>query len=231
MYFPILDLSVVIPVHEENHQVIDVIVKELEEYSIEVIVVDDGSKFPYQHSIKHGVNFGYGAALLTGIKNSTRPIVATMDGDGQHTVSELLKLYRAWHLMEADMLIGTRKLKKESWVRYAGRKFLNWSASIFTTYWLPDLNGGMRMFKRDIVMGYFPILCQKFSFTTSLTLSMVCDGYRVEWFPIKVLDRTHGKSRVKVVRDGLITLYYIIRIGFALRTRGIRKIWRTLCPR
>ena len=213
------DLSVIIPFYEEDHRTLDKIIKELEKHDIEVIVVDDGSKNPYKKSIKHGENFGYGSALLTGIKNSTRPLIITMDGDGQHTVADVFNLYVAWQIIkDCDLLIGSRRLKNELWYRMYGRKFLNLIASLITGFYFQDLNSGMRMFKRNIAIGYFPILCKKFSFTTSLTISMLCDGYRVESFPIRVEPRKHGRSHVNVLKDGLVTLYYILYTGLALRT-------------
>lgn len=216
------NLSIIIPSYNENHEILSSLKSSLEELGAEVVIVDDGSHEPYPNAIKHGINFGYGSALMTGIKNSTRSLIMTIDGDAQHSVSEVIRLYSAWQLMDCDMLIGTRRLKGEKFIRFFGRKFLNIIASFIALYWLPDLNSGMRIFKRDIAVGYFPILCRHFSFTTSITMSFMCDNYKVEWFPIKVAPRTYGKSRVKVIKDGFVTLYYILKIGFALRTRGIR---------
>lgn len=226
------DLSIVIPSYEEDHGILRGLVTEIESLGAEVIVVDDGSRDPFPGAIKHGTNFGYGSALMTGIKNASRELVMTIDGDGQHSVSEVVKLYHAFKLIQdADMVVGVRRLKAEKLIRFLGRKFLNWTASIICTYWLSDLNSGMRIFKRQIAMGYFPILCRTFSFTTSITISFLCDNYRVEFFPIKVEDRKFGKTRVKVIRDGMITLYYILRNGFALRTRTIRGFFRGIIHR
>lgn len=216
------DLSIVIPCYQEDHKILEDLKKSLIELGAEVIIVDDGSKDPFPDAIKHGCNYGYGAALMTGIKNSTRPIVMTADGDGQHQLRDIQNLYTVFKMLNVDMIIGVRRLKHEKFHRYIGRKILNTIASIIAFYWLADLNSGLRIFRKDIVLGYHPILCKRFSFTTSLTLSMLLDGYKLEWFPISVKDREHGKSHVKVIKDGFITLYYILRIGFALRTRRIR---------
>ena len=221
------DLSICVPVKNENHETLDRLYSELTALGAEVVIVDDGSKNPYPRAIKHGISQGYGSALMTGIVNSTRNIILTADGDGQHTVSEIVKLYHAYKLIgDADMVIGVRKLKHEKLLRFLGRKFLNWTASLLCTRWISDLNSGARIFKRELVLGYFPILCRTFSFTTSLTISMMADGYNVEFFPIKVEDRSHGKSHVNVIKDGWVTLYYIIRNSVALRTRSLRRILR-----
>ena len=223
------DITVVIPSFQEDRSILDDLVSKLRANGAEVIVVDDGSLVDtYHDSIKHGSNFGYGSAIMTGIKNATRPYIMTLDGDGQHTIHDAIRLASAWKLFSVDMLIGARSLGKELWYRFLGRKFLNWTASMLCLYWLRDLNSGMRIFKKDIVTGYIPILCKNFSFTTSLTLSMLLDNYKVDWFPINVQDRSKGKSRVRVFKHGWITLYYILRISFALRTRGIREKWRRL---
>ena len=221
------DLSVVIPSFNENHAILRRIKKELTSLGAEVLIVDDGSKKPFPGSIKHGRNRGYGQALMTGIQAATRPLILTADGDNQHSVSEIVKLYHAFKLIgDADMVIGVRRLKNESLYRFLGRKFLNWTASFICSYWISDLNSGCRIFSRRLAIGYFPILCPTFSFTTSLTISMMADKYRVEFFPINVQERAYGKSRVNVVKDGMVTLYYILRNGFALRTRRLREVFR-----
>lgn len=226
------DLTIVLPCYNENHDIVFKTVSDLESLGAEVIVVDDGSEIPYPKSIKHGTNFGYGSALMTGIKNATRDIVLTADSDNQHSSSEIVKLYNAFKLMQnADMVIGSRRLKREKLSRFLGRKFLNWTASLICLNWIPDLNSGARIFRKSLVVGYFPILCRTFSFTTSLTISMMADGYKVEFFPINIQERAYGKSHVNVFRDGFITLYYIIRNGFALRTRKLRRFFRVLVKR
>lgn len=226
------DLSICVPVKNENHETLDRLYSELTALGAEVVIVDDGSKNPYPRAIKHGISQGYGSALMTGIVNSTRNIILTADGDGQHTVSEIVKLYHAYKLIgDADMVIGVRKLKHEKLLRFLGRKFLNWTASLLCTYFVPDLNSGARIFKRNLAIGYFPILCKQFSFTTSLTISMLADKYRVEFFPINVEERKYGKTKVKVIKDGFVTLYYILRNSFALRTRGFRNWIRKLSLR
>jgi len=216
-------LTVVIPAYNEHNGTLFDLETKLKMHGAEVIIVDDGSEQPYGNAIRHGTNRGYGQTLMTGINNASNDVILTMDGDGQHRVEDADHLYKVWQMLDIDMVIGARRLKYERPIRMWGRKYLNFLASLFTGVYMQDLNSGMRMFKKPIAKGYFPILCKGFSFTTSITMSYMCDDYHVEYFPIKVAERNYGKSHVSVVRDGWTTLYYILRIGFALRTRRFRK--------
>lgn len=221
-------LSVVIPSFNEDHLTLDFISKELNKLGAEVIIVDDGSEKPYPGSIKHNKNMGYGESIITGIINSTSNDIMTIDGDGQHLPSEVVRLYKAWKLIPyADLLIGTRRIGEEAFNRVFARKFINIIASIIANKWFCDLNSGIRIFRKNTILGYISILCKKFSFTTSLTMSYYLDGLKIEWFPIILDERKAGSSNVRM-RDVFTTFYYIIKIGFALRTRGIRNWIRNI---
>ena len=149
--------------------------------------------------------------------------MVTADGDGQHRWRDIQRLVEFMEeFPENAMVIGDRRLKEANPKRWLGRKVLNWLASLFAGRWIPDLNSGLRCFRREVALGYLPILCNHFSFTTTLTLSMLADGYGVDWLPIRVLERQQGQSQVHVWRDGWQTLRYILWIGLALRTRRLR---------
>lgn len=222
-------ISLVIPVRDEPPEVVRALLDQLKvchfpSFMREVIVVDDGSKTPCPYAtIRHEINRGYGAALKSGITIARGELIATLDGDGQHTLYDIQRLLDFFiYFQPVDMVIGDRRLKDEG-MRLVGRKGLNWTATLFAGRWIPDLNSGMRIFKRKIAVGYFPILSDRFSFTTSLTLSMLTDGYQVDWLPIKVLPRAYGESKVALWQDGWRTLKLIIYLGLALRTRALRQ--------
>jgi glycosyltransferase involved in cell wall biosynthesis len=223
----VTDCSVVIPVYNEDAHTVVSLTTKLTMMGFEVIVVNDGDTVNLPDDITqvaYKPNMGYGYALKRGIEKATNSLVLTMDGDSQHTPKDALKLYTVFKLItNCDMLVGMRWNLKENFHRYFGRKVLNFIASLFANQYLIDLNSGMRIFKKQSAINYFPILCDEFSFTTSLTMSMICDGAKVVYFPIEVQPRLHGKSHVRVIRDGIVTLSYILYIGCAIRTRGIRK--------
>ncbi len=226
----ILNATVVIPVYNEDVKVVTKTYCELSMLGFKVIVVDDGSNMDFPDDINvisYPANMGYGYALKTGIKAADTDYIITMDGDGEHTATDAKKIYQCFNLItNCDMLIGCRWNKKENPIRWIGRKSINFLASCWAKHFLVDMNSGMRMFRRDLAINYSPILCDTFSFTTSITLSMVIDNYKIAWFPIDTLPRAIGKSRVNLIKDGLITVWYIFYIGFALRTRKLRGFLR-----
>lgn len=222
-------LTVVIPAYKEEPSFLNKTYLELTSYGAEVIIIDDGATMELSvPNLHHYPNMGYGYSLKRGIKAATNLIVLTMDGDSQHTVSDAMKLYAVFNMIDdCDMLVGSRWNLKEKWFRWLFRKLINFVASLWAHHYLTDLNSGMRVFRRDLAIGYSPILCDTFSFTTSLTMSMVTDGHKVAYFPINVQQRNTGKSRVKLLRDGFVTIFFIFWIGFALNTRRIRNWFRT----
>ncbi len=229
------DVTVVIPVYKEDPAIVMKVCQELQAMGTNVIVVDDGNTVDMPMTIKcvrYVPNMGYGYALKQGIKAADTDFIITMDGDGQHLADDARKIYTVFKLIkDCDMVVGCRWNLAEKEHRKIGRKFLNFIASMLAGHYLIDLNSGMRMFRRNLALGYSPILCDTFSFTTSLTMSMVTDNHKIAWFPIDVKPRQHGKSHVRVFKDGLVTLYFILWIGFALRTRKVRSWIRSIAGR
>ena len=229
------DLTVVIPVYKEDVSIVSKTYSELTSMGAEVIVVDDGDTMDFpdgMNVVTYPGNMGYGYAIKTGIKKSSRKLILTLDGDGQHTSSDAQKLYKVFNMIDdCAMVVGTRWNLKEPWYRWVGRKAINFLASLWAHHYLQDLNSGMRIFRKDLSLGYQDILCDTFSYTTSLTMSIVTDGHKVAYFPIDVKPRVYGKSKVKLLNDGLVTVWYIFYIGFALNTRKVRAWIRRILGR
>jgi glycosyltransferase involved in cell wall biosynthesis len=221
--------TVVIPVRDEDHRTLVGLLYDLKQRGYPTILVDDGSMIPVLGAhIRFERSRGYGAALKAGIDRATTDLICTMDGDGQHSATDVKRLEEfLCYFPENVMVIGDRRLKERG-RRLWGRKVLNWTASVFARRWVSDLNSGLRILKREVAVGYFPILSEGFSFTTSLTLACLADRYTVDWLPIKVLPRRHGQTKVRLWRDGVVTLKAILWIGMALRTRSTRAWLRRL---
>ena len=213
-----LDISIIIPAHNEEEGIADVIngVKRLNK-GYEIIVVDDGSvDNTYNLAadtgvkvIRHPYNKGYGAALKTGIRNAEADIVLFIDADGQHKPADIQKLIQ--HIGDYDMVVGARtKKSKISLLRRPGKKILGITANYLASMKIPDLNSGFRALKKNIAMEFMHILPNSFSFSTTITLALITSGYSVKYVPIEAPERV-GTSKIKPFRDGFRFILMIVR--------------------
>ena len=215
-------VSILIPAYNEGEAirvVLDKLRPYIEEHGFEVIVINDASKdntseiaheFQYVTVIDHPYNKGYVAALKTGTFKARGEYVLTMDADGQHDPAEIPKLLE--HMKHFDMVIGARKNGGDHhWKRKPGKLILRWVANYITGINIPDLNSGFRLIRRYQVIERRNLLPNGFSFSTTITLSMLVSGRNVQFIPISTSNRTTGKSAVNQARDGIKTLLLIAR--------------------
>ena len=213
------DLTVVIPAYNEA-EAIGGVVKELVQKAegVKVLVVDDGSEDETgsvareagASVIRHKRNRGYGASLKTGIRAAGTTFVAMYDADGQHRPEDLLRLYEA--AREHDVVIGARdKASHQVVSRRPGKWVLARTADTLVGRKIPDLNSGLRVMRRSIAMRYLHLLPDGFSASTTTTVCVMQRGYDVEFLPITTRERV-GKSTVKQFRDGMNTIYLIMRL-------------------
>ena len=169
----------------------------------EFIVVDDGSrddtarqaKAAGARVIQHRSNRGYGASLKTGIAEASHDIIAIIDADGTYPAHYLPQMLD--ELEHADMVVGARTGNDVHipLIRRPAKWMLNVLANYVSGRKIPDLNSGLRVFRREVVMQYFSILPDQFSFTTTITMAMLCDKYAVSYIPIDYRKRS-GRSKI-----------------------------------
>lgn len=215
-------LSVVVPAYNEE-SAIEAVLRALRTAcpSVDIIVVDDGStdrtrsiaaQVEGVRVFSHRGNRGYGAALKTGIRHSTRPFLAWYDADGQHTPDDLVGVSLPVIRDQHDVVIGVRGAgSARQRDRAAGKTVLNMVARLVSGERIPDLNSGLRCFRRSIVLRYLHLLPDGFSASTTSTLLILKRGYRVGYVPI-VAQRRVGASTVKIFSDGLRSLQLIVRM-------------------
>ncbi|MBU0495623.1 MAG: glycosyltransferase family 2 protein [Chloroflexi bacterium] len=215
--------TIVIPAYNEERGIGPVIdelraVLDAASLSYEILIVDDGSADATAEIarakgvtvVRHPRNMGYGAALKTGIRRAQYDLVAITDADGTYPAPALPGLIAA--MRDVDMAVGARTggdvhiplaRRPAKWV-------LNQVANYLSGTKIPDLNSGLRVFKRDVAQSFFRLLPNGFSFTTSITLAMLTSGHPVLFVPIDYRPRA-GRSKIRPVRDTLGFLSLIVR--------------------
>jgi len=221
-------VTIVIPAFNEAQIIAEVLTElqtQLDEYRIdgEIIVVDDGSsddtaRIAAQNGVRvlrHHSNRGYGAALKTGILSASREIIGITDADGTYPARFLPAMFDL--IEDVDMVVGARTGAnvRVPAIRKLPKWVLNWLANYVTGVKIPDLNSGLRVFRRSVILQYLHMLPDQFSFTTTITMAMLCDRYAVRYMPIDYRQRA-GKSKI-VPWDAGVFAVLIVRMAVLFR--------------
>lgn len=218
-------VSIVVPVYNEEegcYEVLSELIKIMEKsgFEYEIVAINDGSSDgsakeldKLKDKIKivhHPYNRGYGAAIKTGVKNSKYELIAITDADGtypNYKIPELISLMDRF-----DMVVGARvgKDAKIPFIRRPAKYFITALANYLTQTKIPDLNSGLRIMKKELILRFLKILPDGFSFTTTITLAALTNGYSIEYVPISY-ERRKGKSKINPIKDTLNFIQLIIR--------------------
>ncbi len=213
-----MQYSVIVPALNEEQGIASVI-RRLQRLSPspEIIVVDDGSSDRTAEIaltegakvVPHPVPSGYGRSLKDGIHAASHDIIAITDADGTYPVERLTDLLSVLE-RGADMVVGARQGKyyRGTFLKMPARVVFKWLVEFTTGRSIPDINSGLRVFRRSQVLPYFDALCNGFSFTTTITLIYSLTGKIICYEPIDYGKRS-GASKVRIIRDSLRTLQYI----------------------
>ncbi len=217
-------LSIIIPAYNEEKVIgqvvnqIQAVINELG-FKYEILVVDDGSgdrtanlaREAGARVIQHPENIGNGAAIKTGIRKAKGNVIVMLDSDGQHPPEDIPRLLEK--LGPYDMVVGARTKTSDTDLRRDfGNKIYNALASYVCGRKIEDLTSGFRAIKADVAKKFVYLLPNKFSYPTTITLAVLRSGLSLTYVPIEGKRRI-GKSKIKLVRDGMRFLMIILRVS------------------
>jgi glycosyltransferase involved in cell wall biosynthesis len=232
-----LQVSVVLPVHNEREalpQEIERIRQALDwgGQTFEILVVDDAStdgsveiaasytsEDPRVRLIRMPYNRGSGAARREGTREARGQFVVWTDADMTYPNEEIPRLLKA--LRDADQVVGARTSEEGTWrpFRRLGKWLVRSLASYLVDVGIPDLNSGMRAFRREAILPYLPLLPRGFSCVSTATLAFIADDKVVRFEPVSYHPRL-GRSKFRLIRD---SYRYIIQVvGMALYYSPLR---------
>ena len=229
-----MDLSVVIPLLNEQNSLEELVVKissviKKLELDYEIILIDDGSKDKSWKSIieitssnknvkalRFLKNYGKSQALSAGFKASKGDVIITMDADLQDDPNEIPELYRLVVEEKFDLVSGWKKVRHDSYFsKNIPSKVFNWAARVTSGIKLNDFNCGIKAYKKDLINQikltggmhrYIPVLAKNAGYS-KITEKVVIHH-----------PRKHGKTKygydrfIKGFLD-LITLWFIHKFG------------------
>ncbi|MDC1244938.1 glycosyltransferase family 2 protein [Crocinitomicaceae bacterium] len=184
-------ISIVVPLFNEEESLPELftwIQRVLSDnYTYEVIFVDDGSKdkswdviegLQKKHTEVRGIkfqrNYGKSAALQKGFELCVGDVVVTMDADLQDSPEEIPELYEMIMQKDFDLVSGWKKKRHDPLSKTIPTKLYNWAARRITGIYLHDFNCGLKAYKNAVVKSielygdmhrYVPALAKYAGFT------------------------------------------------------------------
>lgn len=228
------DLSIVISLFNEEESLPELIkwietVMSNEDYSYEIIMVDDGSNDASWNTIKElsqknsnirGIsfrrNYGKSAALYHGFKAAQGRVVVTMDADLQDSPEEIPEMFRMVTEEGYDIVSGWKKQRFDNKLtKNLPSKLYNWTARKITGIKLHDMNCGLKAYRNEVVKNievygemhrYIPYLAKNAGFN------------RITEKPVHHQKRKYGVSKFGLERfvNGfldLVSLWFLSRFG------------------
>ena len=228
------DLSIIISLYNEEESLPELLrwieeVMDRENFSYEVIMVDDGStdnswklikELSEKNSSIRGIsfrrNYGKSAALFHGFKAAAGRVVVTMDADLQDSPEEIPEMYRMVVEEGYDIVSGWKKQRFDNKLtKNLPSKLYNATARWITAIKLHDMNCGLKAYRNEVVKNievygemhrYIPYLAKNAGFG------------RITEKPVQHQKRKYGKSKFGLERfvNGfldLISLWFLGTFG------------------
>ncbi|MBX3439349.1 MAG: glycosyltransferase family 2 protein [Planctomycetaceae bacterium] len=233
-------LSVVIPVFNERHTLSE-LVDRVRAVPVrkEIVLVDDCSTDgtrdllkTWQHTQEddprnrlsihfHDRNQGKGAAVRSGLAQSSGDVTIIQDADLEYDPAEIPRLLQPLIEGRADVVFGSRFLGDQPhrvlyYWHYVGNKVLTTLSNCFTNLNLTDMETCYKLMTREVVGSVGPRLKQnRFGIEPELTARIARGGFRVFEMSISYHGRTYDQGKKIGVKDGFQALWCIVRYGLA----------------
>jgi polyisoprenyl-phosphate glycosyltransferase len=220
------EVSVVLPCfNERDHVELEIkrirAALEAAGMSYELICIDDGSTdgtgdllqtIAGIRVIRLPRNQGSGTARRIGTQQARGPVVVWTDADLTYPneripelVGELDDTY--------DQVVGARRSEAGTYrlARVPAKWAIRKLAAYLTSTQIPDLNSGLRVFKRSVAEPYLRLLPPGFSCVTTITLAFLSNGHAIKYVPVDYVKRA-GRSKFHPVTDAYNYLLQVLRM-------------------
>ena len=162
-------------------------------------------------------NRGYGFSIKKGVDHSKNETIAIIDLDRTYKIKDLNELGNKFindYECNYDLISGQRKidLTNTSRLKIIGKTIINSITNFCFNEKIVDYNSGLRVFKKNKFLKHSNMMSNRFSLTTSMTITFLNENYDIKFHKIKYDERT-GKSKLKFL-DFFKFLYTIFSLLF-----------------
>lgn len=227
-----IEVTVVLPCFNEQAHVVTEIERicgalDLSGLHYELLAIDDAStdqtldilrsaaaRFPSLRVLAFHRNGGSGTARRIGTEQARGDIVVWTDADMTYPNERIPEFVRLLlRNPRVDQVVGARTSEQGTHkflrvpAKWVIRKIAEWLAGTR----IPDLNSGLRAFRRDVSLPYLRLLPPGFSCVTTLTMAFLHNQHDVHYLPISYARRS-GSSKFHFVRDAYRYLLQVLRM-------------------
>ncbi|MFN8097430.1 MAG: glycosyltransferase family 2 protein [Dermatophilaceae bacterium] len=159
-------------------------------------------------------NGGSGTARRIGTQQARGEIVVWTDADMTYENERIPELVR--HLLDDptyDQVVGARTTEEgtHKWLRVPAKWLIRKIAERLTNQKIPDLNSGLRAFRRGVSLPYLRLLPAGFSCVTTITIAFLSNQHDILYVPTSYAKRA-GTSKFHFVRDAYRYILQVLRM-------------------
>lgn len=225
-------VTVVLPCFNEERHVVQEIERittamDASEHTYELLVIDDKStdgtlrvlqevlpRFPHMVLLPFQRNGGSGTARRIGTQEAAGSIVVWTDADLTYP-NDRIPEFVDYLLANpgCDQVVGARTTEEGTHkiLRVPAKWVIRKFAESLSGTRIPDLNSGLRAFRRSVSLPYLRLLPPGFSCVTTLTLSFITNQHGVDYLPIAYAKRS-GTSKFHPLRDAYRYILQVTRM-------------------
>ncbi|HET7176779.1 MAG TPA: glycosyltransferase family 2 protein [Gammaproteobacteria bacterium] len=225
-------VSVILPCYNEQGHVAAEVARICEAmdasgYDYELVAYDDASTdetlarleeaaagFPHLHVVQFQRNGGAGTVRRIGTQRARGEIVVWTDADMTYPNERIPEFVQ---LLEkdptVDQVVGARISEEGTYkiLRVPAKWFIRKLAERLANTEIPDLNSGLRAFRREVALPYLRLLPSGFSCVTTITLAFLSNQHDVCYMPIEYAKRS-GTSKFRFVSDAYRYILQVVRM-------------------
>ena len=227
-----MDVSIVLPCYNEEEHVIAEIERisaamDASGYDYELLAIDDAStdktlvlleeaseRFPRLRLMQFRRNGGSGTVRRIGTHEARGQIVVWTDADMTYPNERIPELV-AMLLADPsyDQVVGARTSEQgtHKFLRVPAKWVIRKVAERLSNSEIPDLNSGLRAFRREVALPYLRLLPPGFSCVTTITLAFLSNQHDVKYVPIDYAKRS-GTSKFHFVKDAYRYILQVLRM-------------------
>jgi glycosyltransferase involved in cell wall biosynthesis len=225
-------VSIVLPCYNEQDHVVAEVERICEAmdasgYAYELVAYDDAStdgtfarlhevapRFPHLRVVHFDRNGGAGTVRRVGTQRARGEIVVWTDADMTYPNERIPELVQMLDKDPSlDQVVGARTSEEGSHkiLRVPAKWFIRKLAERLTNTKIPDLNSGLRAFRREVALPYLRLLPPGFSCVTTITIAFLSNQHDLRYIPIDYAKRS-GKSKFRFVSDAYRYILQVLRM-------------------